>query len=268
MLEKKDKEGNDEMMIFDSHAHYDDEAFDEDREDLLGALKESGIGKVVNVGASMNTSRTSIELAKKYDYIYASIGVHPSETEELTEEKSDELKGYSKLDKVVAIGEIGLDYYYPTPDRDLQKKWFYKQLDLAVETKLPVIIHSREAAKETMDILKEYQGRITKGVIHCYSYGVEMAKEFVNMGYYIGIGGVLTFNNAKKLKEVAKEIPIDKIVLETDCPYLSPVPNRGKRNSSINLEYVVKELAVIKGISEDEVKEITYNNAMKLYGLE
>ena len=256
------------MMIFDSHAHYDDEAFDEDRDELLEFLEKSGIRKVVNVGASMNTSMASVELAKKYDYIYASIGVHPSETEELTEEKIDELKEYSKLDKVVAIGEIGLDYYYPTPDRDLQKKWFYRQLDLAVETKLPIIIHSRDAAKETMDILKEYQGKISHGVIHCYSYGVEMAKEFVNMGYYIGIGGVLTFNNAKKLKEVAKEIPIDKIVIETDCPYLSPVPNRGKRNSSLNLEYVVKELALIKGISEEEVKEITYNNAKKLYGLE
>ena len=256
------------MMIFDSHAHYDDEAFDGDREELLESFKKSGIEKVVNVGASINTSIASIELTEKYDYIYASIGVHPSETEELTEEKIDELKEYSKLDKVVAIGEIGLDYYYPTPDRDLQKKWFYKQLDLAVETELPIIIHSRDAAKETMDILKEYQGKISHGVIHCYSYGVEMAKEFVNMGYYIGIGGVLTFNNAKKLKEVAKEIPIDKIVIETDCPYLSPVPNRGKRNSSLNLEYVVKELALIKGISEEEVKEITYNNAKKLYGLE
>ena len=256
------------MMIFDSHAHYDDEAFDGDREELLESLKKSGIEKVVNVGASIKTSIASIELTEKYDFIYASIGVHPSETEELTEEKIDELKEYSKLDKVVAIGEIGLDYYYPTPNRDLQKKWFYKQLDLAVETELPIIIHSRDAAKDTMDILKEYQGKISRGVIHCYSYGVEMAKEFVNMGYYIGIGGVLTFNNAKKLKEVAKEIPIDKIVIETDCPYLSPVPNRGKRNSSLNLEYVVKELALIKGISEEEVKEITYNNAKKLYGLE
>lgn len=255
------------MMIFDSHAHYDDEAFDEDREELLKALEKSGIGKVVNVGASMKTSLASIELSNKYDFIYASVGVHPSETEELTEEKINELKEYSKFDKVLAIGEIGLDYYYPTPDRELQKTWFYRQLDLAVETKLPVIIHSRDAAKETMDILKEYQGKISKGVIHCYSYGVEMAKEFVNIGYYIGIGGVLTFNNAKKLKEVVREISIDNIVIETDCPYLSPVPNRGKRNSSLNLEYVIKELSSIKDLSEDEVKEITYNNAMKLYGL-
>ena len=256
------------MMIFDSHAHYDDEAFLEDREQLLGSLEKNGIGKVVNVGASMETSRASIDLAKKYDYIYASVGVHPSEVEELTLEKINELKEYSGFDKVVAIGEIGLDYYYPTPDRKLQKEWFYKQLDLAVETNLPVIIHSREAAADTMNILKEYKDKITKGVIHCYSYGVQMAKEFTDMGYYIGIGGVLTFNNAKKLKEVAKEIPIEKIVLETDCPYLSPVPNRGKRNSSLNLEYVVKELAQIKDLSEEEVIEITYKNTMNLYGID
>lgn len=252
-------------MIFDSHAHYDDEAFDEDREKLLDSMKENGINKIVNVGASLKTSKASIELSEKYDFIYASVGVHPSETEELNEDNFSLIREYSKKDKIVAIGEIGLDYHYDTPSRDVQIKWFYKQLDLAVETNLPVIIHSRDAAKDTMDILKEYQGRLSGGVIHCYSYSPEMAKEFVKMGYYIGIGGVLTFNNAKKLKETVVDIPIENIVIETDCPYLAPVPNRGKRNNSLNLGFVVKELSDITGISEDEVRKITYKNAMDLY---
>lgn len=252
-------------MIFDSHAHYDDEAFDEDREQLLNSMQENGIGKIINVGASMKTSKASIDLSEKYDFIYSSVGVHPSETEELNMDNLCLLREYSKKPKVVAIGEIGLDYYYPTPDKEIQMEWFYKQLDLAVETKLPVIIHSRDAAADTMNVLKEYQGKLTGGIIHCYSYSVEMAREFVKMGYYIGIGGVLTFKNAKKLKETAIEIPIEKIVVETDCPYLSPVPNRGKRNSSINLPYIIEELAKLKGISEEKVKEITYKNTMDLY---
>jgi TatD DNase family protein len=252
-------------MIFDSHAHYDDEVFNDDREKLLASMKENGVERIVNVGASMSSSAESVSLAERYDFMYAAVGVHPSEVDGLTDEDMIKLERYSANEKVVAIGEIGLDYHYDDTDKELQKKWFAKQLDVAVKTKMPVIIHSRDAASDTMDILKKYQGKLSQAVIHCYSYSEEMAKEYVKMGYYIGIGGVLTFKNAKKLKEVAKIIPIEKIVLETDCPYLSPEPNRGQRNDSTNIKYVVKELAGIKGISEEEIERITYENAMKMY---
>lgn len=254
-------------MIFDSHAHYDDEVFDEDREELLSRMPENGIGKIVNVGASMESVKNSVELAHRYDDIYAAVGVHPSETYELNEQDMLLLENYTNDKKVVAVGEIGLDYHYPDTDRDLQAKWFERQLDIAVKTNMPVIIHSRDAAGDTMDILKKYQGKLTGGVVHCYSYSPEMAQEYVKMGYYIGIGGVLTFKNAKKLIETAKLIPIEKIVLETDCPYLSPEPNRGKRNDSTNIKYVVKVLSDLKEMSEEEIEDITYQNAMNLYGI-
>ena len=221
-------------MIFDTHAHYDDDAFDEDRETLLAQLKAAGIERVVNVGASIHSSHTTLELIEKHDFLYG------------------------------AIGEIGLDYHWEEPARDVQKYWFVRQLDLARKVKLPVIIHSRDAAADTLEIMKEH-GRDLGGVIHCFSYGPEMAREYLKMGYYLGIGGVVTFTNAKKLKEVVKETPIDRIVLETDCPYLSPVPNRGKRNSSLNLPYVVDMIAELKGITAKEVMEKTWENAKALY---
>lgn len=255
-------------MIFDSHAHYDREEFDEDREELLTHMKEKGIGAIVNVGASMTSTAGSVELAHKYENIYASAGVHPCDTYELTEQDMLTLEKYTTDSKVVAVGEIGLDYHYPDTNKELQEKWFTRQLDMAVRTKLPVIIHSRDAANDTMNIMKKYQGKLTGGVIHCYSYSADMAKEYVKMGYYIGIGGVLTFKNGKKLKETAQEIPIERIVLETDCPYLSPEPNRGQRNDSTNIKYVVKVLADIKGMSEEEIESITFENALRLYGME
>jgi TatD DNase family protein len=225
-------------MIFDTHAHYDDEAFDEDREALLSGLAAGGIGTVVNVGADMESTKTTIELTKRYPFIYGAAGVHPSSTAELDEEKFAELRVLAQSDKIVAIGEIGLDYYWEEPDHETQKKWFHRQLNLARELKLPVIIHSRDAAKDTLDIMKEEHSGEIGGVIHCFSYGKEMAAEYLKMGFYLGIGGVLTFKNAKKLLEVAEMAPLDRLVLETDCPYLAPVPNRGKRNSSLNLPYV------------------------------
>lgn len=254
-------------MIFDTHAHYDDEAFDDDREELLASMCKNGIGNIVNIGASMESTKASVELAKKYDYIYASVGVHPNETGELTDADMETLRELSKEEKVVAIGEIGLDYHFLEPGKDIQQKWFRKQLDIAVETGLPVVIHSRDAANDTMNIMKEYQGKLSGGVIHCYSYSKEMAEEYIRMGYYIGIGGVLTFKNAKKLIETAENVPLDKIVLETDCPYLSPEPNRGKRNNSVNLHYVVKKLSDIKKLSETEIIEQTYKNALDLYSI-
>ena len=251
--------------IFDTHAHYDDKAFDEDREELLKHLPESGIVRVVNVGSSLGACKRTIELMSKYDYIYGALGVHPSDCAELDEESFAWLKLQLSLDKCVAVGEIGLDYYWDDVEREIQQKWFVRQLNLARECKKPVIIHSREAAKDTVDIMNAEKAGEIGGVIHCYSYTKETARDFLNMDYYFGIGGVLTFNNAKKLKEAVEYIPLDKIVLETDCPYLAPVPNRGKRNSSLNLPYVVTALAEMKGISEEEVRRIVWENSIKLY---
>lgn len=255
-------------MIFDTHAHYDDEAFKKDRHELLMSLREHGIEAVVNVSSNIASVQSTLVLIKKYPFVYGAIGIHPNETAELDDEKIEWLRGAAAVQKIVAVGEIGLDYYWDEPEREIQKNWFVRQLGLARETKLPVIIHSRDAAKDTLDIMKAEKSGDIGGVIHCFSYGTEMAREYLNMGFFLGIGGVLTFQNGKKLKEVAEYTPLEQIVLETDCPYLSPVPNRGKRNSSLNLPYVVTALAEIKNITEQEVIEVTANNAKRLYRLE
>lgn len=252
-------------MIFDTHAHYDDEAFDEDRESLIDSLKDNGIVRVVNVGADLKGSKASVELADKYDFIYAAVGVHPDNINEVNDEGVAVLKELSKNKKVVAIGEIGLDYYWSKDNTELQKEAFARQIELARELSLPIIIHSRDAAKDTMDILKEKDASSVGGVMHCFSYSTEIAKEVVDMGLYIGVGGVVTFKNGKKLREALLEVPLEKIILETDCPYLAPEPNRGKRNSSLNLPYVVKAIAEIKGVSIEEVMNTTYNNACRMY---
>ena len=254
-------------MIFETHAHYDDEAFDEDRDTLLSSMQENGIGYIVNVGASLKSTAESIRLAEKYPFVYAAVGVHPSETGELDEAGFLWLKEQCLLEKVVAVGEIGLDYYWEEPAHDIQKAWFARQLDLAREVNKPVIIHSRDAAKDTFDMLKEKHAGELGGVIHCYSYSAEMALDYVKMGFYIGIGGVVTFKNGKKMKEVVEALPMERILLETDSPYLSPEPNRGKRNSSLNLPYVAQRVAEIKGISYDAVVEITSQNAKQMYYL-
>lgn len=254
--------------LFDTHAHYDDEAFEEDREALLKSLPQQGIARVVNVGASLASCRKTLGLLEEYDFIYGAMGVHPSETAELEEENFRQLAEWCGHEKCVAVGEIGLDYYWDEPGRDLQKKWFVRQLDLARELSLPVIIHSRDAAKDTADIMKAEKAEGIGGVIHCYSYSAEMAKTFLNMGFYFGIGGVLTFKNARVLKEAVEYLPMDCMVLETDCPYLAPVPNRGKRNSSFNLPYVVEAIAQLKGISEEEVRQKVWENSIRLYRME
>ena len=254
-------------MIFDTHAHYDDRQYDEDRETLIASLREEGIGGVVNIGADMASSERALELAHKYDFIYAAVGVHPSEVEELNDEAMDRLRVWSADERCVAIGEIGLDYHWPDPAPEIQKKWFVRQLELAREVKLPVVIHSRDAAKDTMDIMHSEHAEEIGGVVHCFSYSKEIAKECVDMGFYIGVGGVVTFKNGRKLREVVEETPMEKILLETDCPYLSPEPHRGERNSSLNLPYVVKEIANIKGISEEDVIRMTEENAKRMYGL-
>lgn len=254
-------------MIFDSHAHYDDEAFEEDREELLAGMQAAGITGIVNVGSSLASSERSVALAHQYDFIYAAAGVHPSDTGELNEENYQRLCSLLQDERVVALGEIGLDYYWNEPDPQIQKQWFVRQLNTAAELKKPVIIHSRDAAKDTLDIMKAEAAWDNGGVIHCFSYSVEMAREYLNRGFYLGIGGVLTFNNAKKLREVAEYAPLEQLVIETDCPYLAPVPNRGKRNSSLNLPYVLEKLAEIKQIPREQVEEITFQNARKLYKL-
>ncbi len=254
-------------MIFDTHAHYDDAAFDEDRDLLLTALGQAGIGAVVNVGASMESTKRTIELTRQYSFIYGAIGVHPSECGQLEESQIQWLKQQSFQEKIVAIGEIGLDYYWDEPDREIQKKWFCRQLNLARETGLPIIIHSRDGAKDTLDIMKAEKCGEIGGVIHCFSYGVEMAREYLNMGFYLGIGGVVTFQNAKRLKEVVEYAPMNRLVLETDSPYLSPAPYRGKRNSSSNLPLVVNAIAQLKGMEPEAIEGITWENARKLYRL-
>lgn len=259
-------------MIFETHAHYDDEAFDEDREALLASLSDKGIKRVINVGASIESTKTTLALAENYENVYAAVGVHPSDIEGLNEETYAWLREQTKNPKTVAVGEIGLDYYWDK-EADVQarqREWFKRQLELAVESQLPVIIHSRDAAEDTLRILKEHgswqDGESQAcGVIHCYSYSPEMAKEFVKLGYYIGVGGVVTFKNAKKLKETVQEIPLERILLETDCPYMAPEPHRGKRNYSGYIPYVVEKIAELKGVSTEEVERVTWNNAMRLF---
>ena len=252
-------------MIFESHAHYDDEAFDEDRESLLISLAGHGIDRVINVGASLAGCRATLELMEKYPFVYGAMGVHPGETEELSETGIAWLREQCSRDKVVAVGEIGLDYYWKEPEEAVQKRWFERQLELAREVALPVIIHSRDAAKDTLDMMQALHAEGMGGVVHCYSYTKELAREYLNMDFYFGIGGVITFKNAKKLKEAVAYIPLDKILLETDSPYLAPEPNRGKRNSSLNLPYIAQAVAELKGVSREEVEEATSRNAERLF---
>ena len=255
-------------MIFETHAHYDDEKFDADRVELLShLLRENGIEKVVNVGATLRGCKASVTLAEAYDNVYAAVGIHPEEIDEINEDVMNYLSKISSHPKVVAIGEIGLDYYW-VKDEDQRKKqriWFERQMDLAIEVNLPVIIHSRDAAEDTLYTIKQYNNRHVKGIVHCYSYSKEIALEYVKMGWYIGVGGVVTFKNGRKLVETVEAIPIESIVLETDCPYMAPVPHRGERNSSLYLPLVAERIAEIKGISVETVERITYENALNIY---
>lgn len=254
-------------MIFESHAHYDDTAFDTDREEVLNQCREQGIETIINVSASLDSVKSTLALAEKYPFVYGAVGIHPDETGELNEEAFAWLRSQCRHPKAVAVGEIGLDYYWDKEKHEFQKYWFGRQMELAKEEGLPIIVHSREAAADTLEAVRAACSPQLRGVIHCFSYGPELAKEYLDMGFYIGIGGVITFRNAKKLKEAAEFIPMDKIVLETDCPYLAPAPFRGKRNSSLNLPYVVAALAQVKGISEEAVRKAAWENGLRLYGM-
>lgn len=253
-------------MIIDTHAHYDDEQFDADRDELLKKMQENGIGVIVNAGSTIESWDKIRRLTEEYPFVYGAVGVHPDETGSLDEAGMAEMERMLDLEKIVAVGEIGLDYYWDNEAHEVQKKWFIRQIELARKKEMPVIIHSREAAADTFEIMKEHAAGM-KAVIHCYSYSPEMAREYVKMGYYIGVGGVVTFKNAKKLKAVVEEIPLSSIVLETDCPYLAPEPYRGKRNCSLYLPYVAEKIARIKGVSVEEVVSRTEENSRDLYGL-
>lgn len=255
-------------MIIDTHSHYDDERFNEDRDKLLCGMKANGIDIIVNASATVQGCFDSLALAEKYDFIYTMAGIHPSDTADL--EKAgvfEKIKEVAMHEKCVAVGEIGLDYYWDEPDRDIQKKWFVAQLALARDIQKPVNIHSRDAAADTLDIMKAEKAEDMGGIIHCFSYGVEMAREYLNMGFYIGVGGVVTFKNGKKLKEVVEYVPLDRIVLETDCPYLAPEPFRGHRNHSEYLHMVAEKIAEIKNVTKEEVIRVTRENALRVYGI-
>lgn len=250
-------------MYFDTHAHFDDEKFDENRDILIEEMHNNGVDYIINIGADMESSVNSMELAKKYDFIYATVGVHPHEVDNMNEEDIKSLRKYTEYEKVVGIGEIGLDYYYDFSPRDKQRYWFQRQLELASELDMPVSIHSRDAAQETFDIIEK--SNVRKGVIHAFSGSAEMAKSYIDMGFYIGIGGVITFKNAKKLIDVVSFAPIERILLETDSPYLSPVPVRGTVNNSQNLKYVAEKIGEIKQISAESVCKITAQNAKDIF---
>ena len=260
-------------MIIDTHAHYDDPCYDKDRDELLERINASGVIALINSAAAPDSIEPVLELTRKHDYIYASMGIHPHYAADMTEDillavKEAVLKDRAeKTGKIVAIGETGLDYHYEDTDKNAQALWFERQIGLAKELKLPVVIHSRDAAADTLEILKRTDAGENGGDMHCYSYSKETAKQLLDLNFSFGIGGVLTFKNAKKLKEVVEYIPLESILLETDAPYLTPEPDRGKRNSSEYLPRVVKEIAAIKDISEDKVLAVTEENARKLFGI-
>ena len=254
-------------MIFETHAHYDDEAFDEDREELLSSLPEKGIGTVINVCADVKSLDAARELIEKYPYVYGAAGIHPDHAGDLNEEIFEKLRQLCRHPKVAAVGEIGLDYYWHRDPEShaLQMEWFQRQMELAREEGLRFIVHSREAAAETLGAGERLRGGEIGGVIHCFSYSRELAEEYLKMGLYLGIGGVVTFKNARRLKEAVAEAPLEQLLLETDSPYLAPEPNRGKRNSSLNLPYVAEEIARLKGVTPEEVIAVTEENARRLF---
>ncbi len=254
-------------MIFDTHAHYDDERFDEDREELLKQLHRDGISYILNASASPESLEASLELAEKFPFVYAALGIHPHDAEKMDEDLLNKIKILSNHEKVVAIGEIGLDYYYDNSPRETQRYWFERQIELAKELKLPIIIHDRDAHEDTVNILKKTDVKQVGGIFHCFAGSAQMAVEMLKLNLYIAIGGPVTFKNAKKTIEVVEAVPLEKLLVETDSPYLSPEPLRGKRNNSGNLVHIIRKIADIKGVSESLVAETTLMNAKKVFGL-
>lgn len=253
-------------MLFDTHAHYDDHRFDDDRDELLSSMPNLGVSLIMNPGCDAESSKAAVALSEKYPFMYAAIGTHPHEAEAATDEDLDLYRKLSKHPKVKAIGEIGLDYYYDMSPRDIQKVWLDKQLTLAKELSLPVIIHEREAAADVFSAIKAHSPKV-RGVYHCYSGSYEMAREIMKLGYYISFTGSITFANAHKLREVVKKVPLERIMIETDSPYLTPAPHRGKRNDSGYVRLVAEKIAELHGVSYDEVVEIAAKNGRELFNI-
>lgn len=251
-------------LIFDTHAHYDDNAFESDRDSLLASLAKQGVCGILNAGTNMTSSKKAIELSQKYPYIYSAVGIHPECISDKDINFSD-LENLSKNKKVVAIGEIGLDYHYNSDNKALQIDYFEKQILMANKLSLPILVHDREAHNDTLNLLRKHK---PKGVVHCFSGSLEMAEEILKLGMFIGVGGVVTFKNAKKLVEVVENIPLESILLETDAPYMAPVPNRGKRCDSSYIKFTAQKVAEIKNKSYEEILSQTKFNAIRLFGLE
>lgn len=254
-------------MFIDSHAHLDDERFDDDRDELIKSLNKNSIELVLNPGADLVTSKNAVELSERYDCIYAAVGCHPHDSKDMTSDTMDIFKDLAKKKKVLAIGEIGLDYYYDNTDRVTQRKWFREQIKLAKEFDMPYIVHDRDAHEDVLNIMKEEHYSGARGILHCFSSSVEMAREFIRLGFMISIGGPVTFKKAKTSKIVALEIPLEHLLIETDSPYLTPEPFRGKRNEPLYVKYVAEEIARIKNISVDVVAHETNKNFKKLFNL-
>jgi len=252
-------------MFFDTHAHYCDKRFNEDRDELLGSMIDSEVSLILNAGSSLRTSRFSLELADKYPFIYASVGVHPHDAKSMTDDTVSELGRLLSHPKAMAIGEIGLDYHYDFSPRDVQRMRFREQLELARRLDKPVIIHEREALQDTLDIVRDF-GDLT-GVFHCFSGSRETAKTVLDMGWYLSFTGIVTFKNARRALEVLEIMPADRIMLETDCPYMAPEPMRGKRNSSLYLPYIAEKVAEVRGVSAEEVAVTTMENGKRFFGI-
>ncbi len=248
--------------IFDTHAHYDDLKFDEDRDELLRKLPENGVEYVINCGCDLNSCEKSIDICKSFDYFYCALGIHPSEISEESEAEFEKIKEFCSYEKCVAVGEIGLDYHYDFVPKDKQLEFFEKQLQFAVEADLPVIVHDREAHEDTLNLLRKYR---PKGVLHCFSGSVEMAKEIVKLGMYIGLGGAVTFKNARKPLEVAECLSEDRLLLETDCPYMAPVPHRGKRCTSDMIALTAEKIAEVRNTDTQQLIDKTKENAFELF---
>ncbi len=253
-------------MYFDTHTHLDDDRFNEDRAIVIQKMRDAGVSLAVNIGADMESSAKSVKIAREYDFIYAAVGVHPHDVENMTEQDMETLKQLAQDKKVVAIGEIGLDYYYDNSPRELQKKWFRRQIELAKELNLPYVVHDRDAHADCMEIIKE--SGYFRGVMHCYSGSTEMAQELLKLGFYISFAGPVTFKNGKRAKEAAKAVPMDKLLIETDSPYLTPEPYRGQRNDSSYVPYVAREIAALKGLTEEETARLTLENGKRFFGIE
>ncbi len=252
-------------MYFDTHAHVDDARFDEDRAIMLENCREKGVSLIMNIGAHLPSSRAAVALSEQYENIYATVGIHPCDTYDLTEAHYAELEELAKHDKVKAIGEIGLDYHYEDTDKEKQHIAFHRQMALAEKLGLPVVIHSREATQDTLAVLKEHPN--VKGVVHSYSGSVETAKILLEMGYYLSFNGIVTFKNAHKAREVLATLPHDRVLIETDCPYLAPDPHRGERNDPSLVPFVAAKVAEIWGMTQDEVAQITFENGKRFYGI-